>query len=139
MRTTNKCNFFILGRLFQSWAKIWYCRRESIIKRREIQIAMSPPFVLTIYKSVICLIQHHIWLKYYLEPTLRPLFEEQSMLSDHGSLCLENQLSDQAELREHGEYLFKSTQIWKIMTFFLRQRFDIKQDNNSGLKKSKSS
>ena len=35
-------------------------------------------------------------------PTLRTLLEEQSIISEQGSIFFENQLSEQAELSEQG-------------------------------------
>ena len=38
----------------------------------------------------------------YLGPTLRSLLDERSILSEQGSIFLENQLSEQAELSKQG-------------------------------------
>ena len=40
--------------------------------------------------------------------TLRYLFDERSILSNQGGIFLKNELSEQAELSEQGEYFFNN-------------------------------
>ena len=60
--------------------------------------------------------------------TLRSLLDERSILSEQGSIFLENQLNDQAELSKQGEY-FKNVveQYWEIMPFYLGNRSNRKR------------